>query len=203
MRISTFTATALVAIAATGIAAGTAAADPTVPAPDQVQTQTVTPAVHGEDHGVNYTTTLADAGKSIVTAVTGGRFALDTVGKNVTLTNDAGQVVMQYPLVVESKDSKGEVAADISADGSQLTLTPQAAHVATAKDISAQDWFFAELQHASLGAAVGALLGALIGIWFFGVGLIPAALLGGVIGLLVAGGPSLLDAGAAYFGGQP
>ncbi|WP_019925909.1 hypothetical protein [Nocardia sp. BMG111209] len=203
MRISTFTATALVAIAATGIAAGTAAADPVVTAPDQVQTQSTTPAVHGTDQGVGYTTTLADAGKSIVTAVTGGRFALDTVGKNVTLTNDAGQVVMQYPLVVVSKEGKGEVAADISADGSQLTLTPHAAHVGAVKDISAQDWFFAELQHASLGAAVGALLGALIGIWFFGVGLIPAALLGGVIGLLVAGGPSLLDAGAAYFGGQP
>jgi hypothetical protein len=203
MRFTTFAATALIAAAATGIAAGTGYAEPVAPqAPGQVQEQ-ATPSVQGTDRGVHFVTALGDAGKSVVTTVTGGRFRLDTAADAVTLTNDSGQVVMQYPLTVRSSDRTAEVAAAIAADGTQLTLTPRGTAVGQVKDISAQDWFFAELQHAALGAAVGAVIGAIIGILFFGVGVIPGALLGGVIGLLVAGGQPLLDAGAAYFSGQP
>ncbi|MBF6170548.1 DUF456 domain-containing protein [Nocardia blacklockiae] len=199
MKYKKFAATALIAIAATGIAAGTSYAQPAAPAG---QEQQATPSVQGEDRGVGYVTQLDAAAKSVVTTVTGGAFTLDDSAKVVSLTNAAGETVMQYPLAVQSGDQKREVAAAIDEDGRRLTLTPTAGSVAQIKDVSAQEWFFAELQHASLGAAVGAVIGALIGFFFLGFGLIPGALIGAVIGLLVAGGPSLIDAGQAYFAGQ-
>ncbi|MFJ1455860.1 DUF456 domain-containing protein [Nocardia wallacei] len=200
MKYKKFAATALIAIASTGIAAGTSYAQPAAPAPGQVEQSA--PAVRGEDRGVGYTTQLDAAAKSVVTTVTGGAFTVDHDAKVVSLTNGAGEKIMEYPLAVQSGDQKTEVAAAIDEDGRRLTLTPTAGSVAQVKDISAQDWFFAELQHASLGAAVGAVIGALIGFFFLGFGLIPGALIGAVIGLLVAGGPSLIDAGQAYFAGQ-
>ncbi|KZM73008.1 hypothetical protein [Nocardia terpenica] len=202
MRFTKFAATAVLAAAATGITAGTAYADPAAPAAGQVQAQPA-PSVHGEDHGVSYTARLADAGKSVVTTVTGGRFGLAADGSAVALTDAAGNVVTRVPLTAQAADGKTVgIAAAIAADGSTLTLTPKAATV-SAKDISSQQWFFDELQRASLGAAVGAVIGGLIGLVLGIFPVIPGAAIGAVVGLLVAGGRPLLDAGAAYFGGQP
>ncbi|PSK26555.1 hypothetical protein D6158_36300 [Nocardia seriolae] len=90
---------------------------------------------------------------------------------------------------------KVELAAAIDNDGRQLTLTPVSAPNMTVKDISSQDWFFSELQHAALGAVIGGIIGFL----FVGIG----APFGALIGLLVAGGQPLIDSGSAYFSGQP
>ncbi|MFF0488325.1 hypothetical protein ACFYTQ_04810 [Nocardia sp. NPDC004068] len=201
MRVTTFAATALIAAAATGIAAGTASAEPVPAAPAQVQSEAA-PSVQGTDHGVGYAATLVDAGKSVVTTVTGGKFSLDSDGKSVTLADNAGQVVTRFPLTVQPSGDKVNIAAAVTADGTQLTLTPQA-HTVTAKDISSQEWFFSELQRASLGAAVGAVIGGLIGLILGVFPVIPGAALGAVIGLLVAGGQPLIDSAFAYFGGQP
>lgn len=201
MKYSKFAATALLAAAATGIASGTGYAAP-VPAAPAEQQQATSPSVQGQDRGVDYAVALADAGKSIVTTVSGGAFSLDADQGSVTLTNAAGEVVTSIPLSGKAQDREVAIAAAVSADGSALTLTPAAGSVGGIKDISSQDWFFAELQRASLGAAVGAVIGALLGLVGI-VTIIPGAVIGGVIGLLVAGGPSLLNAGAAYFSGQP
>ncbi|MFC8045997.1 hypothetical protein [Nocardia sp. NPDC057353] len=200
MKYSKFAATALLAAAATGIASGTSYAAP-VPAPAEQQ-QATSPSVQGQDKGIDYAVALADAGKSIVTTVTGGAFSLDADGQAVTLTNAAGEVVTSIPLSGKAQGQEVAIGAAVAADGSSLTLTPVAGSVGGIKDISSQDWFFAELQRASLGAAVGAVIGALLGLIGI-VTIIPGAVIGGVIGLLVAGGPSLLNAGAAYFSGQP
>lgn len=207
MKYKKFAATALLAIAATGVSAGTAYAAPT-PAPPAVQDQTAAaPSVKGQDQGVSYALQLADAGKSVVTSVTGGAFSLATDKQSVTLTNAAGATVATIPLTQSAKGEQVEIAAAIADDATQLTLTPKVAPTANApvaaEFIGAQDWFFAELQRASLGALVGGLIGAAIGILFFGVGILPGAVLGAIIGLAVAGGPSLLNAGIAYFSGQP
>ncbi|MCP2315453.1 hypothetical protein APR12_000786 [Nocardia amikacinitolerans] len=201
MKYKKFAATALLAVAATGVTAGTTYAAPAEPPAAQEQTAL---AAQGEDQGVGYTARLADAGKSILTTVTGGAFTLDADGKAVTLKNDAGEVVTTIPLAAReaSNGAPVEIAAAIDADGKSLTLTPKADVVAV-QDIGAQEWFFAELQRASLGAAVGAVIGGLIGLLGLVVGVIPGAIIGGVIGLLVAGGPALLNAGIAYFSGQP
>lgn len=207
MKYKKFAATALLAVAATGVTAGTSYAAP-AEAPPAAQDQNATvPAVTGEDQGVNYTLELAEQGKSLVTTVSGGAFRLDTENKAVTLTNAEGAVVTSIPLVVTAANRSVEIAAEIDADNSRLTLTPQATPVAGAPSqaefIGAQQWFMAELQRASLGALVGGLIGAAVGILFFGVGILPGAVLGAIIGLAVAGGPSLLNAGLAYFSGQP
>ncbi|GAA5078707.1 hypothetical protein [Nocardia iowensis] len=205
MKYKKFAATALLAIAATGVTAGTTYAAPVPPA---VQDQTTTaPTVKGEDQGVSYALQLADAGKSVVTSVTGGAFSLAGDKQSVTLKNSAGETVTTIPLTATAKGQPVQIAAAIADDASQLTLTPQVTPTAsaptTAEFIGAQDWFFAELQRASLGALVGGLIGAAVGILFFGVGILPGAVLGAIIGLAVAGGPSLLNAGIAYFSGQP
>ncbi|MGQ4616060.1 hypothetical protein [Nocardia sp. R7R-8] len=205
MRYQTFAATALLAVAATGVAAGTSYAAPVPPA---VQDQAAAaPTVTGTDQGVSYALQLADAGKSVVTSVTGGAFSVDTDNRSVTLTNSAGAAVTTIPLTATAKGQEVRIAAAVADEGRQLTLTPQIAPTANApvaaQFIGAQEWFFAELQRASLGALVGGLIGAAIGIVFFGVGILPGAVLGALIGLAVAGGPSLLNAGIAYFSGQP
>ncbi|MFI9404973.1 DUF6861 domain-containing protein [Nocardia sp. NPDC052316] len=205
MKYKKFAATALLAIAATGITAGTAYAAPVPPAV-QDQTTAAQP-VKGTDQGVSYALQLADAGKSVVTSVTGGAFSLAADKQSVTLTNAAGEAVTTIPLTATAKGEQVEIAAAIADDAKQLTLTPKVAPSANApvaaEFIGAQEWFFAELQRASLGAAVGGLIGAAIGFLFFGVGILPGAVLGALIGLAVAGGPSLLNAGIAYFSGQP
>lgn len=202
MRFTNIVGTSLIAIAATSIAYGTAYAEPAAPAPapSQVQTQQ-SQAVHGTDQGVGYTTELADMGNKIVTTVTGGKFALASDKSAVTLTNDQGAVVMSYPLSAKGPNGT-TVAAAVSEDGTSLTLTPKGQPISSVKNISGQDWFFSELQHASLGAAVGAVIGFLVGLLFIGIGSIPGAVLGGVIGLLVAGGQPLIDSAFAYFSGN-
>ncbi|MEU1993715.1 hypothetical protein ABZ511_04620 [Nocardia gamkensis] len=205
MRYKKFAATALLAVAATGVTAGTSYAAPTPPAAqDQAA---AAPTVTGTDQGVGYALQLADAGKSVVTSVTGGAFSVDTDNRSVTLKNSAGETVTSIPLTATAKGQEVNIAAAVADEGRQLTLTPQVAPTANApvaaEFIGAQEWFFAELQRASLGALVGGLIGAAIGIVFFGVGILPGAVLGALIGLAVAGGPSLLNAGIAYFSGQP
>ncbi|GAA5052773.1 hypothetical protein [Nocardia callitridis] len=207
MKYKKFAATAILAAAATGITAGTAYAEP-VPAPPVAQQQSgAAQSVTGEDQGVEYALALADEGKSVVTSVTGGAFSLASDNQSVSLKNAEGATVTTIPLTATAKGQQVPIAANISEDGTRVTLTPELAPTAaapsTAEFIGAQDWFFAELQRASLGAAVGGLIGAAVGILFFGVGILPGAVLGAIIGLAVAGGPELLNAGIAYFSGQP
>ncbi|MEV0291970.1 hypothetical protein [Nocardia sp. NPDC050710] len=196
MKYKKFAATAMMAVAATGIAAGTSGAAPSAPAP-VVQNQAA-PAVQGEDHGVNYAVQMVD--KSIVAAVTGGAFSLDADKKYVTVKNNEGAVVTSIPLQAKVGEQLIPIAATIDPSAQQLTLTPEVtptanAVAASAEAISSQQWFFSELQRASLGAVIGGI----IGFFFFGIGLPVGAL----IGLLIAGGPNLINAGIAYFSGQP
>ncbi|MGQ4598436.1 hypothetical protein [Nocardia sp. R6R-6] len=204
MKYKKFAATALLAIAATGVTAATAYAAPAPPVQEQ---PAAAPAVTGSDQGVGYALRLADAGKSVVTAVTGGAFSVDADKQSVTLKTAAGETVTTIPLTATAKGQEVRIAANVADEGRQLTLTPQLAPTAnapvSAEFIGAQEWFFAELQRASLGALVGGLIGAAVGIVFFGIGILPGAALGALIGLAVAGGPSLLNAGIAYFSGQP
>ncbi|MBH0779706.1 hypothetical protein [Nocardia bovistercoris] len=196
MKYKKFAATALMAVAATGIAAGTSGAAPAAPAP-AVQSQAA-PAVQGADQGVNYAVQSLD--KSIVASITGGAFSLDSDSKNVVVKNAEGQVVTAIPLKAQVGDKLISIGAAIDPSAQQLTLTPEVtptadAVAAKAQAIGSQEWFFAELQRASLGAVIGAI----IGFFFFGVGL-P---IGALVGLLIAGGPNLINAGVAYFSGQP
>ncbi|MFI1920412.1 hypothetical protein [Nocardia sp. NPDC020380] len=191
MKYTKFVATAFVAAAATGIAAGTGYAAPVDAAP---AVQSAAPTVQGTDHGVDYTVAVNDA-NGFVTQVTGGQFSLDATGKTVLLKNQAGDVVTQVPLNGALAGKQYGLTAAIDNDGSKLTLTSVSAPLASAQDIDSQGWFFSELQHAALGAVIGGI----IGFFFLGIG----APIGALIGLLIAGGQPLIDSGSAYFSGQP
>lgn len=207
MKYERFAATAIMAAVATGVAAGTGYAAPAPAAPAVEQQATTVSEVAGHDRGVDYTLTLAEAGKSLVTTVSGGAFRMDAADDAVVLTNAAGERLTRIPLSQQTGDQVVAVAATIDEDSSRLTLTPQANPVAgapaQAQSIGAQQWFMNELQDASLGAAVGAAIGAAVGFLFLGIGLLPGAIIGAGIGLAVAGGPPLLDSALAYFSGQP
>lgn len=191
MKYTKFVATAFIAAAATGIAAGTGYAVPVDPAPAVEQSPST---LHGSQQGVDYRVALTDA-NDIVTQVTGGRFSLDAAGQTVFLKNQAGDVVTQVPLNGALAGKQYGLTAAIDTAGTQLTLTPISAPVSTAKDIDSQSDFFAQLQHAALGGIIGGILGAFL----FGIGAVPGA----IIGLLIAGGQPLIDSGSAYFSGQP
>ncbi|MEC3917251.1 hypothetical protein [Nocardia sp. CDC160] len=193
MKYTKFVATAFIAVAATGVAAGTSYAAPADPAP-AVQEQAA-PQVKGSQQGVDYVVQLAQDGGSIITQVTGGRITVNAATKSMEVRNDDGALVTKLNLssVIDGKNV--DLAAAVDNDGREVTLTPINAPITNVKDISSQEWFFSELQHAALGGVIGAIVGAL----FFGIGL-P---FGALIGLLIAGGQPLIDSGSAYFSGQP
>lgn len=163
MKYKKFAATALLAIAATGVSAGTAYAAPS-PAAPATQHQAAAPTVTGRDQGVDYALTLADAGKSVVTSVTGGAFTLAADKQSVSLRNAAGETVTTIALTATAKGQQVRIAAAIADDAKRLTLTPKVEPSANAP--------------------------------------VAAEFIGALIGLAVAGGPSLLNAGIAYFSGQ-
>ncbi|WP_228566552.1 hypothetical protein [Nocardia sp. SYP-A9097] len=197
MKYRKFAVTALIAVAATGIAAGTGYAAPAAPADQAPAVVQLVPASQsqGQDHGIDYSVQLTDAKNTVVTQVTGGAFSLDADGKAVTLKDKNGQVVAQMPLTGKVGQQEIAMTAAIDNDGRQLSLTSPKADDVSVKFIGSQEWFFSELQHAALGGVIGAIVGA----FFFGIGL-P---FGAVIGLLLAGGQPLIDSGIAYFSGQP
>lgn len=75
------------------------------------------------------------------------------------------------------------------------------------KDVSSKDQWNQQLEHASYGALIGGAIGGFIGLVVGGIIIFPipiaTGLIGAGIGLLAAGGLPLINAGAAYFGGQP
>jgi hypothetical protein len=204
MRITKVTATAVLAIGATAVAAGTAYAQPVEnhPAAAAHVREAAPRAVAGVDHGVAYHTTLSADGRSIVSTIDAGSFRLSADRKTITVNDAQGRVFGVVPTGVRVGDARLAFAPSVSASGDRLTLTPigQQLHL---KDINSQQWFFYELQRASLGALVGGIIGFAVGVLGFFVGAIPGAVIGAIIGELVAGGQPLIDAGFAYFSGRP
>jgi hypothetical protein len=204
MRINKFTAAAMLAIGATGVTAGTAYAAPAQAEPHTAPAR-VAPAsvLRGTDHDVSYQSVLAGDGSSVVTTLTSGTFTLTADRQGVTVADTAGNVVGTVPTRLDLAGRSLQVTPTIDRAGTRLTLTPVAASVTRLKDINSQQWFFYELQRASLGGIVGAVIGGIIGLFGIIVGVIPGAIIGGIIGLIVAGGQPLINSGSAYFSGQP
>ncbi|WP_280438320.1 hypothetical protein [Nocardia carnea] len=131
MKYKQFAATAIMAAAATGIAAGTGYAAPVPAAPAVEQQANAALEVTGHDRGADYTLALAEAGKSLVTTVSGGAFGLDAANRAVVLRNAAGERLTSIPL---SQQTGGQLiaATTVDEDSSRLTVTPQATPVAGA-----------------------------------------------------------------------
>jgi len=208
MKFGKFAATALFAVAAVGIAAGTAnSSPPTSRAPAPAKQISAS----GIDQGVTYHATLSDLSRKLTTVVDSGRFELARNDTEVDLQSGNGTTLVRVPLAYKADGGTVHLAQQISADGHQLVLTPKAR---SAKDIG-------ELQPVSsmarlmnelnqnvvgmvLGGVLGGLIGAVVGLFFLSwltgpIGLLVGALAGGA----VMGGQPYIDALTAVLTGQP
>ncbi|MQY17818.1 hypothetical protein [Nocardia macrotermitis] len=208
MKFGKFAATALLAVATVGIAAGTADASPSIPHSPAVAKQTT---ASGVDHGVAYHATLSDLSHKMTTVVDKGRFVVAANGTEVDLKNTDGTALAKVPLAFHINGGTVHLAQQISADGRQLVLTPKAP---TAKEIGemhsvgSMNRLMAEINKNIVGVVIGGVLGGLIGavLGFFFLSWLtgPIGLLVGAIGGGYAmGGQPFMDAVTAVLSGKP
>lgn len=169
-------ATALLAVAATGVMSGTASASPTVPE-----------SVAGSTAGVGYT--IARDGAKVITTLTGGTFRQDQDG--IDVLDQAGRSIAHLPLRV-------------AVENYDIALTPKIEGAKLIADAHAEEigyWRLTSPWQRSIeaGVAIGGLSGALGGM-FLGVVLglltggilipitLPIGLIVGLIGGMAAGG---------------
>ncbi|NIL74706.1 ammonium transporter [Rhodococcus sp. B10] len=202
MKLSKLVVTAAFVASAMGLASGTAYADPATDAPAQ-------------SGDVNYESHLED--RTIVTTIDAGVFKVADDGKTVDVLDQADKVLVTLPLSFNLGGLNFPYEQNVDNDGKTLRLVPQldltkasansksigATPVASPdENLKAQQTFASQL---GLATAIGGFTGTAIG---FGIGAIgflggPVALatiptfaaIGGIVGTIVAGGPTLIVAG--------
>lgn len=157
---------------------------------------------------VGYRTELV--GKTVVTTLTNGTFEL--AGENVAIRDESGATVMSLPLAVREGATEYPLPHAIREDGRVLELTAvkdvAAARPAAEPVASPQENYAAQANFASqfglasaIGGFIGTAIGALVGLTGIVGGptviasVIAGATIGGIIGTLVVGGPTLIIAG--------
>lgn len=171
-----FAATALLAIGATTITAGTAHATPVIQ-----------PALHGTDRGVTYVTHVDAGHAGVTTTLDAGTFSLAADARSVSVSDRAGTVVATLPMAFRVADRTFRLAPSIDSAGRTLTLTPvgatpaapQPQFVDAAADLARHQY------NAGVGALIGLGIGILIGGLGYLVGAIPGAIIGAGIGALI------------------
>lgn len=204
MNLRRLTATAALVIAAMGVTAGTAYADP-APAPATV----------------GYESKVID--KTVVTTLTGGLFELKDSGKSVDVKDTAGNVIinlpmaynldnLQFPILGEIKDAGSKLVMTPTTDRAKAIAQPSLLHNVASVDENqkAMSAFSSQLGIAmAIGGLVGLTVGAVIGgvlglLGIFGgptviatvlTGIAVGAGVGSIAGTIVAGGPTLVIAG--------
>ncbi|MBF6297790.1 hypothetical protein IU459_09555 [Nocardia amamiensis] len=175
MNIRKYVATAMLAIGATAVTAGTAYGSPSA-APAATTAPVLTD--QGIDHGIGYQSVL-DSDARLVTTVANGKFSL--TGETVTLADANGAPVATIPLAHQIGEQRVALAPVVADEGRRLELTNSA--VPTGTDISyAGDQY--RLQRAGQAAGIGALIGALIGLPLL-IGIIPGAVFGALLGAAI------------------
>lgn len=199
MKFGKFAATAMLAVATVGIAAGTANASPptsTAPAPAHNRAQTYTAS--GVEQGVAYHSTLSDLSRKLTTVVDGGRFALAPGGTEVDLRSGTGATLVKVPLSYKVDGSTVHLGQQISADGRQLVLEPKAGsakEIGQLQPVNSMSRLMTQINKNIVGMVIGGILGGIIGAvcgFFF------LSIITGPIGLLIGA-----LAGGAVMGGQP
>ncbi|MGQ4598125.1 hypothetical protein [Nocardia sp. R6R-6] len=137
--------------------------------------------------------------------------------------DDKGNTLVSFPLNVDVDGKLVPVKADLKKDGTVLEVTPErpadlvvsdkpvVAKPVVAKDVAsplenqrAQNEFASNFGIATavggfIGTAIGAVVGCVLGLPLFGVGCIAGlplgAGIGGILGTIVVGGPTLVAAG--------
>lgn len=190
MRIKQFIATAVLAVAATGVATATAHGEAGVATPI---------AMSGNASGIEYQSTLSNDHRSVVTHLTGGTFGLSEDGSTVTIKGADGNTVEEMPTGFDVGGQHLQMVPRVNANGSTLTLRP--AGVSGVQDVAdfnstVQDEAVPALQAQPIGvvtaagglivgAVIGAVIGTLIGAIFLLVGAIPGFFIGAIIGAII------------------
>ncbi|MBJ8348154.1 hypothetical protein [Antrihabitans sp. YC2-6] len=177
MRIGRIPALSALVIATMGITASVAHANP---APDL---------------GVQYSTVVGADGRSVQTTLSNGTFRLTDSGRTVDVVDSAGTVVVHLPLAYSVRGSAFPIAADLTADGTSLKLTPETADVAGAlplHDVDARSdaynnmirqWQLGWSRDGGLSAGIGTAIGIVVGcVLVFFAACIPGAVVGGILG---------------------
>ncbi|MGY1876181.1 hypothetical protein [Nocardia abscessus] len=173
MIIKKLVATALLAIASTGIAMATAHGEGTL----------ASLTMNGVDGPISYTTTLAADHRSAVVDLASGRFEVTPDAVNVIA--DDGAIVGAIPTTLRMETGQNfSVTPSLDPSGRTLTMTP-AAGVPSPAAVSPE---LQGLMHDALfggalvGAAIGCAIGIAIGIWFFIVGAVIGCAVGAAVG---------------------
>ncbi|OZF55381.1 hypothetical protein [Rhodococcus sp. 14-2470-1a] len=208
MKLSKLVVTAAFVASAMGLASGTAYAQPATDAPAPSEEGTA-----GENIG--FESNLED--RTIVTTIDAGVFKVADDGKTVDVLDSTDKVVVTLPLSFNLGGLNFPYEQNVDNDGKTLRLVPQldltkasansasvgATKVAsTDENLKAQQTFASQLGLATaIGGFTGTVVGAGLGLLGVTIGplvfaTVPAgAAIGGVIGTIIVGGPTLIIAG--------
>ncbi|MBF6350266.1 MULTISPECIES: ammonium transporter [Nocardia] len=156
---------------------------------------------------IGYRTELA--GDTVVTTLTHGTF--ESAGENVDIVDESGATVVTLPLSVREGTVEYPLPHEIREDGRVLELTavkdpatarPAAEFVASPQEnLAAQNNFASQFGLATaIGGFIGTAIGALVGLTGIVTGpgvvasIIAGATIGGIIGTIAVGGPTLVIA---------
>ncbi|WP_037184616.1 hypothetical protein [Rhodococcoides fascians] len=209
MKLSKLVVTAAFVASAIGLASGTAYAQPATDAPAPSEEGTA-----GENIG--FESNLED--RTIVTTIDAGVFKVADDGKTVDVLDSTDKVVVTLPLSFNLGGLNFPYEQNVDNDGKTLRLVPQldltkasansrsigATPVASPEEnLKAQQTFSSQL---GLATAIGGFTGTAIGFGIGAIGFLAGGLpglatvptfatIGGIIGTIVAGGPTLVVAG--------
>ncbi|MFI6367268.1 hypothetical protein ACIBG0_31455 [Nocardia sp. NPDC050630] len=143
--------------------------------------------------------------KTVTTTLDSGTFTATSTG--IAIADRDGQLISTVPLVFPAKNRDIALQPTIDHDGKALTLRPIDDPAAESQPTTSAERWNQEVQRASFGALIGAGIGLIIGLPLGGIILFPIPMattaIGAAIGFLAVGGQPLIDAGVAYFSGQP
>ncbi|MDE1674411.1 hypothetical protein ACW9HR_35285 [Nocardia gipuzkoensis] len=203
MRISQFTATALVALAATAITTSAAHAQPS---PDDAPLD-----LRGSFHQIAYEVAATEDRRAAVATIQDGTFELTHDGRVVTVSDRDGAVVAALPMTLRIGEQRVALRPVLEDAGHRLTVAPVAMADTPLRDIGAQERFYAEaekampsiLAGAGIGAAIGFVVGFPLGLFVLDfitvpVAAVAGAAIGAMAGFVVGGGQPAVDAALEY-----
>ena len=149
------------------------------------------------------------AGKTVVTTLTHGTFEVD--GETVDIVDESGATVVTLPLTIREGTTEYLLPHKVRDDGHVLELTatkdPAKAQstvgfvASPQENLAAQNYFASQFGIATaVGGFIGTALGALVGLTGIVSGpgvvasVIAGATIGGIIGTIAVGGPTLVIA---------
>ncbi len=206
MNLRRLVATSAIAVASLAVWTGTAYAEPT----------TTAPAPAEENSSINWASRVEAGG--VITTVDAGLFRASDDDKSVVLEDNEGHEVLRLPLSFNLNGVEFPYGVEYTDEGRTVKLIPTLSapigleptaleqNVASPEEnLKAQNNFASQL---GLATAIGGLTGTIVGAALGAIGFVAGPLafatipsgatLGGVLGTIIVGGPTLAIAGADF-----